>query len=74
MLMEHPKPTYEYIVRKFVEDTPNLAYIHVVEPGIQGATDGPNAEVQQVRTAPSMYIPTRSAFKHTRRRIDDAWD
>ncbi|KAI0087192.1 NADH:flavin oxidoreductase/NADH oxidase [Irpex rosettiformis] len=39
MRMDDPKPTYTYLVAQLVERFPNLAYIHVVEPGIQGNSE-----------------------------------
>ena len=39
MRMVDPRPTYEYLVTQLVERTPNLAYVHVIEPGIKGNVD-----------------------------------
>lgn len=39
MRMDDPKPTYEYITTQLAERFPRLAYVHVVEPGIQGNID-----------------------------------
>ncbi|KAI0331395.1 NADH:flavin oxidoreductase/NADH oxidase [Cubamyces sp. BRFM 1775] len=40
MRMTDPIPTFTYMVSHLVSDYPNLAYLHVVEPGISGGTDG----------------------------------
>ena len=39
MRMEDPIPTFTYLVSKAAEDYPELAYIHVVEPGLAGGRD-----------------------------------
>ncbi|KAI0821524.1 putative NADPH2 dehydrogenase chain OYE2 [Irpex lacteus] len=39
MRMDDPRPTYEYITTQLAERFPRLAYVHVVEPGIQGNID-----------------------------------
>ncbi|KAI0686453.1 hypothetical protein BC835DRAFT_1288004 [Cytidiella melzeri] len=36
MRMEDPKPTYEYLVKQLTERYPRLAFLDVVEPGING--------------------------------------
>lgn len=36
MLMEDPKPTFAYLVSQIKERYPNFAYIHVVEPRVDG--------------------------------------
>ncbi|KAF9466853.1 NADH:flavin oxidoreductase/NADH oxidase [Collybia nuda] len=38
MRMKDPVPTFSYLVSKLRENHPNLAYIHVVEPRIDGAS------------------------------------
>ncbi|KAI0659533.1 FMN-linked oxidoreductase [Cubamyces menziesii] len=40
MRMPDPVPTFTYMVSRLASDHPNLAYLHVVEPGISGGTDG----------------------------------
>ena len=39
MRMPDPKPTYAYLVAQIAERFPNFAYVHVVEPGVQGNLD-----------------------------------
>jgi NADPH2 dehydrogenase len=39
MRMEDPKPTYEYLVKQLAERHPNLAFLHLVEPGVKGNVD-----------------------------------
>ncbi|KAI0691499.1 FMN-linked oxidoreductase [Cytidiella melzeri] len=39
MRMEDPIPTFRYIVQQLVEKHPNLAYIQVVEPRVNGNVD-----------------------------------
>ena len=39
MREENPVPTFTYLVTELVKRHPNLAYLHVVEPGLAGATD-----------------------------------
>lgn len=36
MRMEDPKPTFSYLLSEFVKRVPELAYVHLVEPGIKG--------------------------------------
>ena len=36
MRMEEPIPTFKYLVSRLATDHPNLAYLHVVEPGLSG--------------------------------------
>ncbi|KAJ8076735.1 hypothetical protein PM082_001158 [Marasmius tenuissimus] len=36
---EDPTPTYSYLVKELRKDHPNLAYIHVVDPRIDGVTE-----------------------------------
>ncbi|KAH9886706.1 NADH:flavin oxidoreductase/NADH oxidase [Cubamyces lactineus] len=40
MKMTDPVPTFTYLVSRLASDHPNLAYLHVVEPGVSGGTDG----------------------------------
>ena len=37
--MDDPVPTFSYIVNKLKENHPDLAYIHSVEPRVNGAED-----------------------------------
>ncbi|KAI0742943.1 NADH:flavin oxidoreductase/NADH oxidase [Daedaleopsis nitida] len=37
--MEDPVPTFTYLVSQIVERYPDLAYLHVVEPGLSGSED-----------------------------------
>lgn len=39
MRMGDPIPTFTYLVSKVVETHPNLAFIHLVEPGVGGGSD-----------------------------------
>jgi hypothetical protein len=39
MRMADPVPTFSYVVRQLVKRHPLLAFIHVVEPRVHGATD-----------------------------------
>lgn len=39
MRMDDPIPTFTYLVSKVVETHPDLAFIHLVEPGVGGGTD-----------------------------------
>ena len=41
MRMEDPKPTFAYLVNKISEQHPNLAYLHLVEPRVEGNMDRP---------------------------------
>ncbi|RPD66476.1 NADH:flavin oxidoreductase/NADH oxidase [Lentinus tigrinus ALCF2SS1-7] len=34
MGMEDPRPTFSYLVKRLAEDFPELAYLHVIEPGV----------------------------------------
>lgn len=37
--MKDPKPTFSYIVENIKKDHSDFAYIHVVEPRVNGNTD-----------------------------------
>ena len=39
MGMEHPVPTFTYLVSQVLQRHPNMAYLHVVEPGVAGGVD-----------------------------------
>ncbi|KAL5483554.1 hypothetical protein ACEPAI_8786 [Sanghuangporus weigelae] len=39
MHMEHPQPTFAYLVSRIREDHPRLSYLHVVEPRVAGIFD-----------------------------------
>ena len=39
MRMEDPVPTFTYLISKFIEKHPNLAYIHAVEPRVINGFD-----------------------------------
>ncbi|KAI0673191.1 NADH:flavin oxidoreductase/NADH oxidase [Trametes maxima] len=39
MRMPDPVPTFEYLVSRLVADHPDLAFLHVVEPGVSGSSD-----------------------------------
>lgn len=39
MRMEDPKPTFSYIASQLALRFPSMAYLHVVEPRVQGSTD-----------------------------------
>ncbi|KAI0633094.1 NADH:flavin oxidoreductase/NADH oxidase [Trametes polyzona] len=39
MRMEDPVPTFTYLVSKIVEEFPDLAFLHLVEPGLAGGDD-----------------------------------
>ena len=38
--MKNPIPTYSYIVKRLVEEYPDMAYLHLIEPGVHGYQDG----------------------------------
>lgn len=38
--MADPKPTFSYVAERLSQSYPNFAYLHVVEPRIDGATEG----------------------------------
>ncbi|KAG9126322.1 hypothetical protein FRC07_003921, partial [Ceratobasidium sp. 392] len=40
MGMRSPIPTYSYIISEIARRHPNLAYIHMIEPGIESITEG----------------------------------
>lgn len=44
MRMKDPKPQFSYVVQKIKENQPNLAYIHLVEPRVNGNYDRPVEE------------------------------
>ena len=48
--MPDPVPTFTYLVSKYAELHPRLAYLHVVEPGVQGAGNGPTVTQIQACT------------------------
>ena len=37
--MEHPQPTFAYLVARIREAYPRFAYIHIVEPRLSGTLD-----------------------------------
>ena len=39
MRMPDPIPSFSFVVQKLAEKHPNLAYVHVVEPRVQGNVD-----------------------------------
>ncbi|KAF7798995.1 hypothetical protein EIP86_010224 [Pleurotus ostreatoroseus] len=39
MRMEDPKPTFAYLVNRIAEKHPDLAYLHLVEPRVEGNLD-----------------------------------
>jgi hypothetical protein len=41
MGMVDPIPTYSYIISELAKRHPELAYIHMIEPGIESNTDCP---------------------------------
>lgn len=45
--MKDPKPTFAYLVTKIRERHPNLAYIHVIEPRIDGADSRDNSDLPE---------------------------
>ncbi|KAI0088268.1 FMN-linked oxidoreductase [Irpex rosettiformis] len=44
MRMPNPIPTFSYVVQKIAEKHPNFAFVHVVEPRVQGSVDRVAAE------------------------------
>lgn len=40
MGMVDPKPTFSYVAEQLKQSYPNFAYLHVVEPRIDGSIDG----------------------------------
>lgn len=59
MRMEDPVPTFTYLVEKFKETHPGLAYIHVVSAGSPGG-EGPKDPSVRTRTSPA----TRTASSY----------
>lgn len=59
MRMADPKPTFSYLVTRLAKLYPNLSYIHVVEPRVQGNMDREvhEGEVSPV-TSPSSSLQT----------------
>ncbi|CAE6500886.1 unnamed protein product [Rhizoctonia solani] len=47
MGMRNPIPTYTYIISELVERHPELAYIHMIEPGINSAENGTTQELDE---------------------------
>lgn len=39
--MEDPKPTFAYLVNQISDKFPDLAYLHLVEPRVEGNKDRP---------------------------------
>lgn len=39
MRMEDPIPTFTYLISQIVQRHPDLAYLHVVEPGVAASMD-----------------------------------
>lgn len=39
MRMDDPIPTFSYLIQQIVERHPNLAYIHMIEPRVNGPGD-----------------------------------
>ena len=37
--MADPKPTFSYLVSELARRHPNFAYVHLVEPRVQGSSD-----------------------------------
>ena len=56
--MADPVPTFSYIVNRLIESYPDLAYLHLVEPGISGAEDASFLK-EEVRRPPSLSDPGR---------------
>ncbi|KAI0354204.1 NADH:flavin oxidoreductase/NADH oxidase [Trametes cingulata] len=70
MRMPDPIPTFTYLVSRLATDHPNLAYLHVVEPGISGNIDGivkPGESNEFIRTI-WLPRPLVSAGGYTRER------
>ena len=55
MRMTEPIPTFHYLVSRLVQEHPNLAYLHVVEPGLAGNA---GIEVQSGEVRPRFRITT----------------
>jgi NADPH2 dehydrogenase len=47
MGMKNPVPTYTHIIAGLAEQHPELAYIHMIEPGINSADDGTTQELDE---------------------------
>jgi hypothetical protein len=47
MGMRNPIPTYTYIISELGKRHPDLAYIHLIEPGIESITEGVPQELDQ---------------------------
>ncbi|KAJ3558433.1 hypothetical protein NM688_g936 [Phlebia brevispora] len=55
--MTDPIPTYTHIVRKFVEEHPNLAFLDIIEPGISGNIDGYSTHGQSNDFIRALWAP-----------------
>ena len=47
--MKDPIPTFSYIVKRLVAEYPDLAYLHLIEPGVHGYLDGDHLTDSDVR-------------------------
>ncbi|CAE6505798.1 unnamed protein product [Rhizoctonia solani] len=47
MGMRNPVPTYTYIISELAKNHPELAYIHMIEPGINSAENGTTQELDE---------------------------
>ncbi|OSD00683.1 FMN-linked oxidoreductase [Trametes coccinea BRFM310] len=57
MKMPDPIPTFTYLLARLSVDHPNLAYVHVVEPGISGASDCSLREGESNEFIRNIWLP-----------------
>ncbi|KAI0772354.1 NADH:flavin oxidoreductase/NADH oxidase [Trametes elegans] len=70
MRMPEPLPTFTYLVSCLAEDFSDLAYLHVVEPGISGSTSAPTKPGETNEPLRKIWLPRPliSAGGYTRER------
>ena len=42
--MKDPVPTFSYLVKRLASEYPKLAYLHIIEPGVDGIADADRRE------------------------------
>ncbi|QRV93417.1 NADH:flavin oxidoreductase/NADH oxidase [Ceratobasidium sp. AG-Ba] len=47
MGMRNPIPTYTYLISELAKRHPGLAYLHMIEPGIESVTEGTHQELDE---------------------------
>lgn len=58
--MKDPIPMFSYIVKRLVAEYPDLAYLHLIEPGVHGYLDGDHLTDSDVRARGLFPYPTAS--------------